>query len=320
MFLTSSFVRRPFHYVEVAIPAEIENIHAARVPKASQPRRSSSSSNESSRRREDNSGGGGGDTILLYYGEHDFVFPNATCTGDNRTKTHTNSKNSNPPTTPPAIAAPRHHYTTPVGGNPYPRHDDRIGIAISTNSFKGPWTKNYPTYNANMKPYLPLTNPSPHILKNGTVLLAFRYALKGLPETNGLAVADSWRGPYSLVSAAAAPVPENSEDPFLFANSRGLHMIYHCYRGARNPPNETGCHAYSADGGAKWTVSPYPVYNTTVPMQNGATQNFDYRERPEILFNKDGTPQFLLTGVETGLKDNDYPNCSSASIVTPILA
>ena len=97
-------------------------------------------------------------------------------------------------------------------------------------------------------------------------------------------------------------------------------MIYHCYRGTRTPPNETGCHAYSADGGAKWAVSPYPVYNTTALMAAGATIDFNYRERPEILFSTDGTPQFLLTGVETGLKDNDYPNCSSMSIATSIFA
>ena len=52
--------------------------------------------------------------------------------------------------------------------------------------------------------------------------LYFRYEPKNalLGETNGLAIADQWEGPYRLVTAAATP-GLNSEDPFLFLNARG---------------------------------------------------------------------------------------------------
>ena len=97
--------------MEVAIPAEIENIHAVRTGGGG------------------DGDGDGGDTILLYYGEHDFVFPNATCTGDNRT---------NPTEPVGAIAAshPNYQLSSHTGGNPYPRHDDRIGIVRGAHLIK----------------------------------------------------------------------------------------------------------------------------------------------------------------------------------------
>eukprot|EP00040_Diaphanoeca_grandis_P000712 m.273930 g.273930 ORF g.273930 m.273930 type:complete len:104 (-) comp109648_c0_seq1:10-321(-) len=97
-------------------------------------------------------------------------------------------------------------------------------------------------------------------------------------------------------------------------------MVFRCYRGRRNPPNETGCHTYSNDGGKTWTVSTDPVYTTTATMDNGTIVDYNYRERPEILFDDNGVPQHLLTGVETGLKGNDYPNCASVSISTTVLS
>jgi hypothetical protein len=322
--VSTTGVLGPYQYKALAIPSEIENIHAARTA----PTTVHQSSTKSSIGGDGGDGGEGDGDILLYYGDHDFVFPNATCTGDNKTLT-------TGPTTSGTLLR------TGDGGNPYPRHTKRMGISHAA-SFSGPWTKFFPSYDESMKPFLPLVNPSPLVLRNGSVLLAFRYQpAGGKPETNGLAFADTWRGPYRLVSSAAAPVPEASEDPFLFENHRGLHMIFHCYRGTRNPPNLTGCHAYSGNGGVSWSVSPNPVYTTTVPMANGTTVNFNYRERPEILFdpgsstaaetefggNTGGSirtnpriPRFLLTGVETGIKSNDYPNCASISIATVINA
>ena len=135
-----------------------------------------------------NEGGAGqdGGEILLYY---DFVFPNATCTGDNTT---------GPPAT--ATSPSDSLLRSRSGGNPYPRHAKRMGISHAS-SFSGPWTKFFPSYDDSIKPFLPLVNPSPLMLRDGSVLLAFRYQNEGgkteggktaggkteggKPETNG---------------------------------------------------------------------------------------------------------------------------------------
>ena len=133
-----------------------------------------------------------------------------------------------------------------------------------------------------------------------------------LGGTNALAVADDWRGPYRLITANATPAL-NCEDPFLFRNARGMHMVFHYYRGL-----DTGCHAFSWDG-VVWQVSDAPVYNTTLRFGNGTTHTYQYRERPEILFDDQGAPEFLLTGVEWGDKSADRGGCGSFSVATRII-
>ena len=125
---STSGVSGPYTFVETAIPAEVENVHSARAPNG---------------------------TMLLYYGDHEFVFPNSTCTGGSTTPTVKFD-----PTNPP-----------------YPRRVKRMGIAYkhAGDSSQGPWSQHFPEYDESMKPLLPLVNPSPLILPNGTTLLAFRY-------------------------------------------------------------------------------------------------------------------------------------------------
>ena len=127
---SSSGVRGPYTFVETAIAAEVENVHAARAPNG---------------------------TMLLYYGDHEFVFPNSTCTGGSTIATA-------------SIAQDR------LVNPPYPRSTKRMGIAYKHegDSGHGPWKRHFPEYDASMKPFLPLVNPSPLILPNGTTLLAFR--------------------------------------------------------------------------------------------------------------------------------------------------
>lgn len=148
-----------------------------------------------------------------------------------------------------------------VGSNPYPRRVKRMGIAYRRGQ-TGNWSFTYPSYDHNMSPFLPVVNPSPLVLPNGSILLAFRYDCNhcSFGETNALAIADTWQGPYRLLTANATP-GLNCEDPFLF-HRRGYHMIFHCYRDLN-----TGCHAYSEDG-YTWHVSESRVYNTTLRFTN----------------------------------------------------
>lgn len=268
-------IRGPYDFVQVAIPAEIENVHASVAPDG---------------------------TRLLFYGDHQYTFPNQTCTGSNTTQTA------------------RAHGNPNMGcGGPYPRKVTRMGIA-----FSGPnattWQYHFPTYDESLNGFLPLVNPSPFFLPNGTLLLAFRFNGGPGGESNALAASDDWRGPYRLISAAATP-GEKGEDPFLWKNQRGYHMLFHCYRGDRE--RVSGCHSYSKDG-KSWTISEQASYNTTVlwrDRESGVVsmRTFDYRERPELVFEAGTTtPKWLLTGVEVGDKGGGRP-CMSVSAVTEIL-
>lgn len=59
-------------------------------------------------------------------------------------------------------------------------------------------------------------------------------------------------------------------------------------------PGWAGGHAYSRDGlnWSQWTR----CYNTSVALTDGTTVNFPRRERPKLLFDKDGTPTHLYNG------------------------
>jgi len=57
-----------------------------------------------------------------------------------------------------------------------------------------------------------------------------------------------------------------------------------------------GWHAFSRDG-LSWTYGGL-AYNVTVKWDDGTTMNMKRRERPELIFNQDGTPIILFTAVE----------------------
>ena len=75
-----------------------------------------------------------------------------------------------------------------------------------------------------------ITNPAPFIFENGTTLLYYRADAcpKGwglAPACIGVAIADSWEGPYTSLFTEPITHPEG-EDPAVFRDVRGnLHML-----------------------------------------------------------------------------------------------
>ncbi len=232
--------------------------------------------------------------ILLYYGDHQYPMDLPDC--DVLDLPDLFSLEPNP--------------------EPYPRRVKRMGIAFADLNPNGTiepnWKFHFPEYHPNLEKLLPVINPSPLILANGTVLLAFRYANTEIQhETLGFARATHWKGPYSLVTDWVVP-KLMSEDPFLFRNRGGLHIIFHEYNGSY-----TAGHAFTLEASpTNWTFSPEPIYSTTVEDWH---YKFDYRERPELLVDHNGDPTFLLTGVEAGQKNASFPTCASLTILTEIL-
>ena len=149
-------------------------------------------------------------------------------------------------------------------------------------------------------------NPSPLIAADGTTHLAVHRTFAATPgkELLGVAVATSWRGPFTMLTAIPIKpeaglnvlcVAGTGEDPFLYRGARQhLHIVYHgmCPSGFLEAH-----HAFSADNGATWTVSPRQTYSYDVGFADSSSTLFARVERPQILLDARGVPLALYNGV-----------------------
>jgi hypothetical protein len=142
------------------------------------------------------------------------------------------------------------------------------------------------------------SNPSLAFLRDGRVLLGYRYNEPKVGELNAFAFAanNDFRGPYECVCNLTAGRP-GDEDPFVWEQPDGtLHALYH------NGPY--GYHAFAVDeqgaGGRAWAVSPSGAHAFTldVSYDDGTSEALRRRERPELTFGASGAPVALLNGVQ----------------------
>lgn len=162
------------------------------------------------------------------------------------------------------------------------------------------------------------TNPSPHVAPDGSITLAFQssrcepYPIgKHYVALIGVARAQTWRGPYSLLSPHAVKEEEAScpagqaEDPFLWRSGRGWHLLMHgmCPTGIMQAR-----YAFSLDGVA-WYNSPHQAYSYRVEFDDGTYETFVRVERPQLGFSHGklnmttgtyGAPDVLFNGVCDG--------------------
>ena len=171
----------------------------------------------------------------------------------------------------------------------------RVGLATASSPY-GPWARReHPI----LEPGPPgawddlfTTNPTPHVFKNGSVLLL--YKARSLEDQSqmrtGVAFAKSWRGPYKKRGAGPVSVPGDCEDAGLYySESMGVfRMVLHC-----------GCSyqsLWSVDG-IDWerTAAPQPWCH--VSYVDGGNETLLRRERPKWVVDATGRPTHLLTGV-----------------------
>ena len=186
---------------------------------------------------------------------------------------------------------------------------ETVNLAHST-SPDGPWTPLLPDgapFFADGNSSLALSNPSPWVLKNGTVVLAYSRA----PGT-GVAVAPHWRGPYTRLSTwTHNHTVQNfalvgcGEDPFIYQDFRGTWRVI-CHGPTEKPgsdprfPNtslETGGMAFSTDL-IHWTAGPGPAYTSAMEYTDGSVRPFARRERPALLLDEKGFPTHLYNGIQ----------------------
>ena len=134
-----------------------------------------------------------------------------------------------------------------------------------------------------------------------------------------LVSAPTFRGPFQAVATrvkaeqkqpAGFGVSPHPEDPFLWiAQNAGVisfHVVLH--------NNPRGVHFFSSDGigwklqqklNAKGQPQPPHFFQEVVQYSDGTNTTVKRRERPWILFNKDGSPRVLVTSMEGGNHKGD---------------
>ena len=164
-----------------------------------------------------------------------------------------------------------------------PRADGSCSLSMHvSSSTEGPWI---PYLGARIDP-CGGNNPAPFYHPNGTLFIVFT------DENMGLWRADSWKGPYSLVTRGACG---GGEDPSLYFDSKGrFHCLFH--RSPFSNPDIAIGHAYSVDG-VRWYVAAAPAANSTIVYEGLGAVVHGKRERPHPIFNRNGDMTHLVTGV-----------------------
>jgi len=203
--------------------------------------------------------------------------------------------------------------------NLYPRGNspNDVHMVAMADSMSGPWTQHwfkelqtdltaFSKWNCNK------TNLAPLLMKNGTVMIAFRSKscvdmqkqikeICGMEcQKIGMAVShNGLKGPFHVRPRQLEGLDGN-EDPFLWQTKRGFHLVFHgkIVCGASQAAiNTCGTYAYSPDS-YTWYMSPFPIYEGRVwfhPSTGRTSEVLEYRHRPKILFSNEGVPMVLYT-------------------------
>lgn len=190
------------------------------------------------------------------------------------------------------------------------RWGKRVGLATSK-SPNGPW-KRLDAPILDVKPnsfYSFLTsNPSPLIKEDGSVVLLFKgrsYKEDEISHTGqyiGVATAPSYDGKYTVASDEPLFSSEKFgeiEDPHLWSDRDGFHMIAKDMTGAITDGYHGGVLAHSKDG-INWVLDKNPLaYTRTVTWDNGKTIEQGQLERPFVLV-ENGKPTHLFFATMDG--------------------
>ena len=175
----------------------------------------------------------------------------------------------------------------------------KIGIAVA-DSPGGPWSiyKN-PVLEARPGFWdaALVTNPAPCVLPDGRIYLYYRSnAPEGLRI--GIAVASQPEGPY--VRLLSDPIMTNFsvEDPFVWHNGKFFEMLAKDMKGTITGESHSGAH-FISDDGIHWQ-SNGKAYSRKIRYENGISVVLGSLERPQLLFESDGSPKCLFAAAADG--------------------
>ncbi|WP_206672771.1 glycoside hydrolase family protein [Algibacter lectus] len=190
------------------------------------------------------------------------------------------------------------------------RWGKRIGIATSK-SPNGPWKRqNEPVLEVEPNSYYSFltSNPSPLIKEDGSVVLLFKgrsYKEDGVSQSDmsiGVATAPSFDGDYTVIGDEPLFSMERFgevEDPHLWSDDAGYHMIAKDQRGLITGGKGDGLVAHS-ENGIDWIIDENPrAYTKTVKWNNGTTIKQGQLERP-FVFVENGKPTHIFFATMDG--------------------
>lgn len=211
-----------------------------------------------------------GDTYLLYY-------TGTTYRGDMPTAANPTTEDS-----PLKLDAHRH---------------ERIGLATSKSVF-GPWLRrDKPILDVrpnSWEQYL-ISNAAPFVAPDGKIYLFYKGVEKLRKHAIGLAVAESFEGPYIRASDKPFPLGLDAEDPTVWFENGKYHMLLlDC---GRKYSNKEIFYITSTDL-MHWRIAVNPVAITkNILWQDGQYRNMSSTERPQILMeNGRAAYVFFATG------------------------
>lgn len=158
------------------------------------------------------------------------------------------------------------------------RSNKRVGLAVSDSPY-GPWTRMddpiLPTRPDTFYSFL-TSNPSAIVHEDGSTLLMFKArAYEGDthgPMTIGMAKADHYLGPYTVVNNEPIFGPDNVgeiEDPAMWLDDEGYHMLAKDMRGSICGERHAGILCHSKNG-LDWEVDPSPrAYSKEIIWEDG---------------------------------------------------
>jgi len=108
-------------------------------------------------------------------------------------------------------------------------------------------------------------------------------------------------GALSVSATAVVDALEGTDEPFLFATKRGLHILAHEQRrsvcGSGGGPS-CGVLASRAVNTTTWRKSADLAFTSRLQWASGAAEMLRERRRPKILFSAAGTPLLLVCAVQ----------------------
>lgn len=208
------------------------------------------------------------------------------------------------------------------------RANKRIGIATSKSVF-GPWErKDHPilTTRSGFFDSFLVSNPAPCVTEDGKVLLMYKArTYRENAETTwsnmmfGVAGAESWERAYvPLCDMPVFSANQVMEDPFLWKEEDGFHMIAKDMTGCICGQRSGGTHGFSRDG-IHWKLDVGVLYyGREILWDDGETRRMGNMERPFILF-EDGKPTHIYFATSDGDDMRGFMGCTNTwNMVIPL--
>jgi len=202
------------------------------------------------------------------------------------------------------------------------RSNKRIGLAVSS-SLDGPWTRMdqpiLPTAPNTFYSFL-TSNPTLVINEDDSVLMIFKArSYEGNvhgPMSLGVAYAKSINGPYSVINnnkpVFDAKVLGELEDPFLWKDKKGYHVVFKDHKGKYTNENGGGVSAYSTNG-TDWKMDSDPkAYSKIIQWDDGTIEKRGQLERPFILF-ENNSPRCMYFSTMDG--EGGFENGTQSGIL-----